>query len=82
MKTILNYVKTAQEVAVLIPSENYSLLGYADALAVFRAVDGVTVNGQSVWVDCDSADYYTVPQLARLLSRLLSRFNGAYLTRR
>lgn len=81
MKNILNYVKTAQEVAVIVPSENYSHFGYADALAVFRAVD-VTVNGQSVWVDCDSADFYTVPQLARLLSRLLSRFDGAYLTRR
>lgn len=82
MKTILNYIQAAQEVAIVAPSKNYSLLGYADAVAVFRAVDGVTVDGQSVWVDCDSADFYTVPQLARELSRLLSRFDGAYLTRR
>ena len=82
MKNIINYIKTAQEVAVIVPSENYSLLGYAEAVAVFRAVDGVTVNGYSVWVDCDSADFFTVPELARELSRLLSRFDGAYLTRR
>lgn len=83
MKTILNFIQSAQEeVAVIVPSENFSHFGYADAVAVFRAVDGVTVNGSAVWVDCDSADYYTVPELARLLSRLLSRFDGAYLTRR
>lgn len=82
MKNIINYLNSAQEIAVVASSENYSLLGYADAVAVFRAVDGVTVNDAAVWVDCDSTDYFTVPQLARELSRILSRFDGAYLTRR
>lgn len=79
---IQKFIQSAQEVSVLVPSENYSLLGYADVYAAYRAVDGVTVDGQLVWVDCDSADYYTVPQLARELSCILSRFDGAYLTRR
>ena len=82
MKNIINYLNSAQEVAVVIPSENYSLLGYANVYSAFRAVDDVTVNGQSVWVDSDSADFFTVPQLARELSRILARFDGAYLTRR
>ena len=82
MKNIINYVQSAQEVAVVIPSENFSHFGYADVYAAYRAVDGVTVNGYSVCVDCDSADFFTVPELARELSRLLSRFDGAYLTRR
>lgn len=79
---IQKFIQSAQEVAVIVPSENYSLLGYADIFRAFRAVDGVTVNGAAVWVDCDSADFFNVPQLARELSRLLSRFDGAYLTRR
>lgn len=79
---IQKFIQSAREVAVIANSENFSHFGYADAVAVFRAVDDVTVNGQSVWVDCDSADFFTVPQLARELSRLLSRFDGAYLTRR
>nr|DAE83081.1 MAG TPA: hypothetical protein [Caudoviricetes sp.] len=82
MKNIINTIQSTREIAVVIPSENYSLLGYADVYSAFRAVDDVTVNGQSVWVDSDSADYYTVPQLARELSRILARFDGAYLTRR
>ena len=75
MKNIINYLNSAQEVSVLVRSENYSHFGYAD---VYRAIDGVTVDGQSVWVDCDSADFYTVPTAARELTR----FDGAYLTRR
>lgn len=82
MKNIINYIKTAQEVAVVASSENFSHFGYADVFGVFRAIDGVTVNGAAVWVDCDSADFFTVPQLARELSRILARFDGAYLTRR